>query len=137
MKPRLTLDELRMLEALTGQHYSIKTGRPLKKKRHILESYRIGLMVSAEYVCQDFNLEEMQHLIRIYEKILQVDPVDYATSLLKCRLILKRYQSDLYDAGLIIKEIDIQGNYVLKSIKDWSPLKRMLFQLKFLDAKND
>lgn len=111
--PKLTLDQLQTLEALTGKHHSIVDGKPRKTLRTEYQSYKLGLMIW--YTDWD-GLDQLKIQIGIYEKILGYESTNYE-SRLKLELLLKRYEPELTDKGYRIKKFNKLGNYELQSIK--------------------
>ena len=87
--PRLTLDQLQTIEALTGKHHSIVNGRQRKTRRTQYQSWLIGLPIPTDPWNPGSEQDQLQVLVRIHEDLLGIEHTNYE-SLLKLQLIMKR-----------------------------------------------
>jgi hypothetical protein len=110
--PKLTLEQLKTLEALTGKQHSILNGKPRKTRRTPSQSFKLGLMIRPASITDN---EERRVLVNIYETLFKYEITEYTDSL-KLELLEKRYITELYDIGCVITFFDRNGNYKAEAI---------------------
>ena len=118
--PKLTLEQLKTLEALTGKQHSIVDGKPRKIRRTPFQSFKMGLMISPESITDN---EERRALVTIYETLFGYDITDYTDSL-RLKLLKKRYAVEAYNKGFEITSFDRNGNYKIESTS-MNPISRL------------